>query len=190
MTFPNADTAMLREYMKQLGGSAEYESLDYLSPGDVARFALFRAAAANPALDESTRRVAENAACEILRVAEQRMAAVPAPQKSDLEVIKDRSLVGLGCRWLLSFDGHNPDEDQYVQCVDQESAFKLKALVEAHVERVWSGAGQHRWSLSEIKAAFLRAEETGRPEGARKRSEDDLENSWSHLRGALTGERV
>jgi hypothetical protein len=49
---------------------------------------------------------------------------------------------------------------------------------------------KQRWTLDEIKAAFLRAEETGRPEGARRRSEDDLENSWSHLRGALTGEQV
>lgn len=51
-------------------------------------------------------------------------------------------------------------------------------------------AVKQRWTLDEIKAAFLRAEETGRPMGHRPRSEADLENSWSHLRGALTGEQV
>lgn len=34
------------------------------------------------------------------------------------------------------------------------------------------------------------AQETGRPEWEPRRSEDDLENSWIHMRAALTGERV
>jgi len=43
------------------------------------------------------------------------------------------------------------------------------------------------WTLEEIRAAWLRAQETGRPEGARRRSEDDLENGWGHVLDALTG---
>lgn len=49
---------------------------------------------------------------------------------------------------------------------------------------------ERTWTLSEIKAAMLRAEETGRPTHARPRREDDIENSWTHLRGALTGEEI
>jgi hypothetical protein len=46
---------------------------------------------------------------------------------------------------------------------------------------------EKRWSLEEIKAAWLRAQDGG-PAGSH--DEGDLENSWDHVRGALTGEAV
>lgn len=65
----------------------------------------------------------------------------------------------------------------------------------ALVEQLYAELAKHkkvellekRWSLEEIKEAWLRAQDGG-PAGSR--DEGDLENSWDHVRGALTGEEV
>jgi DNA repair exonuclease SbcCD ATPase subunit len=49
---------------------------------------------------------------------------------------------------------------------------------------------EKRWTLEEIKAAWLRAQETGRPAWEPSRGAGDLENSWDHVRAALLGEEV
>lgn len=72
------------------------------------------------------------------------------------------------------------------------------ALVDAHwIRQAHAAMGYHhaagaagrRWTLDEIKAAWLRAQETGRP-AHKPRREADLENGWAHVLGALTGESV
>lgn len=46
------------------------------------------------------------------------------------------------------------------------------------------------WTEEQVREAWYRAQETGRPQWQQPRSPDDLANSWSHVRGALTGEKV
>lgn len=65
-----------------------------------------------------------------------------------------------------------------------------RARVLALVESDSSPKVERRWSLEEIKAAWLQAQETSRLSWEHPREANDLENSWDHVRGALTGEKV
>jgi hypothetical protein len=40
-----------------------------------------------------------------------------------------------GVTWHLSFDGPNPAPEHCARCLDRESAFKLKALIEQLLTR-------------------------------------------------------
>jgi hypothetical protein len=84
--------------------------------------------------------------------------------------------------------------------IDQERANEREACAKAvksidpiAAERI-RARGEHdtpasrMWTEEEIKAAWLRAEETGRTSWRRVREVDDLENSWEHVRAALHGE--
>jgi hypothetical protein len=48
-------------------------------------------------------------------------------------VIEDHNESGVV--WYVSFDGPNPAPEQCVRCLDSESAFKLKALIERILTR-------------------------------------------------------
>ena len=60
----------------------------------------------------------------------------------------------------------------------------------SYAEHRAASAPARTWTLEEIRAAWFQAQETARPEGRPPRRADDLENSWEHVRGALTGEPV
>lgn len=90
------------------------------------------------------------------------------------------AVVARGCN--IVHDPH-PSRAGVIQFVD------ATVIVPADPVTIRSRA-ERTWALSEIKAAWLQAEETSRPAYERPRDEDDLENSWDHLRGALTGEEI
>lgn len=74
---------------------------------------------------------------------------------------------------------------------EQREAFRaVRRIVHGDLARriaAARSASAQCWTLDEIKAAWMQAQATG---STRERDEDDLENSWEHVRAALHSERV
>lgn len=72
---------------------------------------------------------------------------------------------------------------------DHEHALREQLARDGH-PRGRRGAAARTWSEEQIREAWYRAQETGRPGHERPREADDLANGWEHVRAALHGKAV